>query len=379
MKVLTILGTRPEAIKMAPLLKELTAAPGIGSRLCVTAQHREMLDQVLALFEIRPDIDLNLMQNGQDLTNITTRILQDVQAVLSAEEPDLILVHGDTTTTLSATLAAYYQRIPVGHVEAGLRSGNMYAPWPEEMNRRLVGAIATYHFAPTWSARANLLAEGVDPASITVTGNTVIDALLNVVQRARLDESLLADYDFSHSGKRIILVTGHRRENFGEGFESICRGLAELARRDDVEIVYPVHLNPNVQRPVREILSGYSNVHLIEPMGYLQFVALMDRATLVITDSGGVQEEAPSIGKPVLLLRESTEREEGVKSGMVRLVGADGKRIVTEAECLLDKSPTLSINRGAGSPYGDGHAAKRIVDRLLGIIDSVHGAQMDVM
>ncbi len=365
MKVLSVFGTRPEAIKMAPVVKALAADPGIESRVCVTAQHREMLDQVLALFGIRPDVDLDLMQSGQDLTAITRRVLSGLQPVLKAEAPDLVLVHGDTTTTFAAALAAYYQKIPVGHVEAGLRTGNKYAPWPEEMNRRLAGAITTHHFAPTDRARDNLTAEGVDPASITVTGNTVIDALLEIVEQARADQRLLGAYPFLRSDKRLVLVTGHRRENFGTGFDNICRGLAELAGRDDVEIVYPVHLNPSVQRPVREILSGRSNVHLIEPLDYLPFVALMDRAHLIITDSGGVQEEAPSLGKPVLVMRETTERPEAVEAGTVRLVGADQRRIVFEASRLLDDESAYRAMSRAHNPYGDGLAAGRIVNRLL--------------
>lgn len=366
MKVLSVFGTRPEAIKMAPVVKALAAEPGIESRVCVTAQHREMLDQVLALFGIVPDVDLDLMQSGQDLTAITSRVLSGLQPVLKAEAPDLVLVHGDTTTTFAAALAAYYQKIPVGHVEAGLRTGNKYAPWPEEMNRRLAGAITTHHFAPTARARDNLVTEGVDPAAVTVTGNTVIDALLETVEQARTDPSLLAGHSFMDSNKRLILVTGHRRENFGAGFDNICRGLAELAGRDDVEIVYPVHLNPQVQQPVRDILSGHANVHLIKPLDYLPFVALMDRVHLIITDSGGVQEEAPSLGKPVLVMRETTERPEAVEAGTVRLVGADQRRIVFEASRLLDDEMAYRAMSRAHNPYGDGFAAGRIVNRLLG-------------
>lgn len=369
MRVLTVFGTRPEAIKMAPVVRALDAEPGFESRVCVTAQHREMLDQVLELFDIRPDVDLDLMRPGQDLADITTSVLSELGPVMQSEKPDLVLVHGDTTTTFAAALAAYYQRIPVGHVEAGLRTGDKYSPWPEEMNRRLAGAIATHHFAPTHRAQQNLVSEGMDPAAITVTGNTVIDALLDVVEKARADDSLLGEYPFGRGSRRLILVTGHRRENFGDGFENICRGLAELANREDVEIVYPVHLNPNVQRPVHEILTGRNNIHLIEPLDYLPFVALMDRAHLIITDSGGVQEEAPSLGKPVLVMRDTTERPEAVDAGTVRLVGADRRRIVFEASRLLDDTDAYNSMSRAHNPYGDGQAARRIVDALTGTSD----------
>jgi len=366
MRVLTVFGTRPEAIKMAPVVKALGSDPAFESRVCVTAQHREMLDQVLKLFEIRPDIDLDIMRPGQNLTGVTKSVLERLNGVLEEERPDVVLVHGDTTTTFAAALAAYYQRIPVGHVEAGLRTGDKYSPWPEEMNRRLAGAIATHHFAPTDRAKENLLAEGIDSSAIEVTGNTVIDALLDVVEKARVNPSLLADQKFGHSDRRIILVTGHRRENFGEGFENICRGLAELASREDIEIVYPVHLNPNVQKPVQQILSGRENIHLIKPLDYLPFVALMDRADLIITDSGGVQEEAPSLGKPVLVMRETTERPEAVDAGTVRLVGADRRRIVFEASRLLDDATAYEAMARSHNPYGDGRASTRIINALLG-------------
>ena len=371
MKILTIFGTRPEAIKMAPVVRALAADPSsFDSRVCVTAQHRRMLDQVLRLFAIQPDHDLDLMRPGQDLTDITANVLIGLRDVLRTERPDLVLVHGDTTTTSAASLAAFYQRIPVGHVEAGLRTGNIHAPWPEEMNRRLTGQIAEWHFAPTERAQANLLREGVEPRRITVTGNTVIDALLEIVQRLRDDQDLRAEvesgFDFlaSIQGQRLILVTGHRRENFGAGFERICQALARLADRPDVRIVYPVHLNPNVQEPVHRLLGGRDNIHLIEPLDYLPFVALMDRADLLITDSGGVQEEAPSLGKPVLVMRETTERPEAVEAGTVRLVGTDDSAIVREAERLLDDPAAYESMSRAHNPYGDGQAALRILDFL---------------
>ena len=361
MKVLVILGTRPEAIKMAPVIQALQRAEGTETRVCVTAQHRQMLDQVLHLFDIRPDHDLNLMQPGQSLTDLTANVLRGLHPVLETEQPDLVLVHGDTTTTLAGALAAYYQRIPVGHVEAGLRTGNIYAPWPEEMNRRIAGAITAVHFAPTARARDNLLREGVGEERIHVTGNTVIDALLTVVDKARANPEMKHRFDFLEPQRRTILVTGHRRENFGDGFERICRALGRLAERTDVQIVYPVHLNPNVLGPVREALGNRDNVHLIEPLDYLPFVALMDRADLIITDSGGVQEEAPSLGKPVLVMRETTERPEAVEAGTVRLVGTDEDRIVREATRLLDDPKAYAAMSRAHNPYGDGQAASRIV------------------
>ena len=360
MKVLIIFGTRPEAIKMAPVVQALRRAEGVDTRVCVTAQHRQMLDQVLNLFDIRPDHDLNLMEPGQDLTDLTANVLHGLRPVLAMEQPDLVLLHGDTTTTLAGALAAYYQRIPVGHVEAGLRTGNIYSPWPEEMNRRIAGAITALHFAPTSRAKENLLREGVGEQNIHVTGNTVIDALLSAVEKARANPKLLSQFDFLNPVRRTILVTGHRRENFGEGFQRICRALGRLATRSDVQIVYPVHLNPNVHGPVRESLGNRDNIHLIEPLDYLPFVALMDRADLIITDSGGVQEEAPSLGKPVLVMRETTERPEAVEAGTVRLVGTDEERIICEATRLLDDPQAYSAMSRAHNPYGDGRAASRI-------------------
>lgn len=346
---------------MAPVIQALRQADGIETRVCVTAQHRQMLDQVLQLFDIRPDHDLNLMQPGQDLTDITANVLHGLRPVLAAERPDLVLVHGDTTTTLAGALAAYYQRIPVGHVEAGLRTGNIHAPWPEEMNRRIAGAITSFHFAPTARARDNLQREGVGEERIHVTGNTVIDALLAVVDKVRANPELQAQFRFLDPARRTVVVTGHRRENFGDGFQRICRALGRLAERSDVQIVYPVHLNPNVLGPVREALGQRDNVHLIEPLDYLPFVALMDRADLIITDSGGVQEEAPSLGKPVLVMRETTERPEAVEAGTVRLVGTDEERIVREAARLLDDPQAYAAMSRAHNPYGDGRAAGRIV------------------
>ena len=365
MKILTVFGTRPEAIKMAPVVNILKDSPDCDARLCVTAQHRQMLDQVLDLFALTPDHDLNIMQPGQDLTDITSNILLGLRDILRAERYDLLLVHGDTTTTMAAALAAFYEKIPVGHVEAGLRTGNIYAPWPEEMNRSLVGRIAALHFAPTLRARESLLREGVADSSIHVTGNTVIDALQQVVGKLEADDLMQrhfqSQFDFLDAGKRLVLVTGHRRENFGEGFERICCALKRLSQRGDVQIVYPVHLNPSVQEPVRRILGDASDAVLIEPLDYLPFVYLMSKAHLIITDSGGVQEEAPSLGKPVLVMRETTERPEAVEAGTVRLVGTDEDRILAEAERLLDDADAYQSMARALNPYGDGLAATRIL------------------
>lgn len=368
MKVLTVFGTRPEAIKMAPVVKALAANANFEARVCVTAQHREMLDQVLEIFDIKPDFDLNLMKPGQDLSDITSNVLLGMREVYRQWQPDIILVHGDTTTTLAASLSAYYAKVKVGHVEAGLRTHNKYAPWPEEMNRRITGVITDIHFSPTEKSRNNLLAEGTAANSIHVTGNTVIDALLDVVGRVRneaaLQQRFAAHFDFLADDKRLLLVTGHRRENFGQGFENICQALAQLAARPDVQIVYPVHLNPQVQEPVRRILSGMSNVHLIEPQDYLPFVYLMDKSSLIITDSGGVQEEAPSLGKPVLVMRDTTERPEAVDAGTVKLVGTDPAVIVAEATKLLDSADAYQTMARAHNPYGDGQAAARIATLL---------------
>lgn len=369
MKVLTVFGTRPEAIKMAPLALQLAADKRFDSRVCVTAQHREMLDQVLSLFDLRPDYDLDLMKPGQDLNDITTGILQGIKGVLSDFRPDMVLVHGDTATTFASTLAAYYQQIPVGHVEAGLRTGNLYSPWPEEGNRKLTGALAAIHFAPTATSRENLLEEGVDPAAIKITGNTVIDALLDVVAKLEENPQLAAEqharFPMLEDDKRLILVTGHRRESFGGGFERICEALAETAKaHPEVQILYPVHLNPNVREPVNRLLAGIDNVHLIEPQEYLPFVYLMNRADIILTDSGGIQEEAPSLGKPVLVMRETTERPEAVEAGTVKLVGTSVATITGELTRLLSDQAAYNAMSFAHNPYGDGKACQRILDAL---------------
>ena len=369
-KVLLVFGTRPEAIKMAPLVKTLQANAAFEVKVCVTAQHRQMLDQVLHLFDIQPDFDLNLMKPGQDHSDITTGVLSGLQSVLTQWRPDAVLVHGDTSTTFAASLAAFYQRIPVGHVEAGLRTGNLYAPWPEEANRKLTSVLAQWHFAPTETSRGNLLAEGVADGSIHVTGNTVIDALLQVrekiVNGAPLRQQLDQDFGFLDPAKRLVLVTGHRRENFGDGFERICQALAHIAKNHaDVQVVYPVHLNPQVQEPVKRLLGGIENVHLIAPLDYLPFVYLMDKSTLILTDSGGVQEEAPSMGKPVLVMRDTTERPEAVAAGTVRLVGTDAKKIASHASTLLTDERAYQAMAFAHNPYGDGLACQRIAQALI--------------
>lgn len=367
-RILCVFGTRPEAIKMAPVVKALAADDRFESRVCVTAQHREMLDQVLSLFHIRPDHDLDIMAPGQDLHQITSRILLGLGPVLRAEQPDMVLVHGDTTTTLAATLAAFYEKIPVGHVEAGLRTGNLLSPWPEEANRKLTGVLARAHFAPTHTARDALLAEGVAPASILTTGNTVIDALLWVKARLDRDEALRAEL-----GERLpfglarpmVLITGHRRESFGGGFERICRAVARLAdAHPGTDFVYPVHLNPNVQEPVKRLLGRRDNVHLIAPQDYLPFVWLMSNARVILTDSGGIQEEAPSLGKPVLVMRDTTERPDALDAGTVKLVGTDETAIFDETNRLLTDAVAWSAMSLAHNPYGDGQAARRIADFL---------------
>jgi len=368
-KVLTVFGTRPEAIKMAPLVHALAKDPYFDARVCVTAQHREMLDQVLHLFSIVPDYDLNIMKPGQGLTEITCRILEGVKPVLEEFQPDVVLVHGDTTTTVATSLAAFYQHIPVGHVEAGLRTGDLSSPWPEEANRTLTGHLALYHFAPTENSRANLLRENVADKRIFVTGNTVIDALItvrdNILADVALQHELASRYPFLRDDKKLILVTGHRRESFGQGFEHICEALAEIARaNEDVQIVYPVHLNPNVSEPVNRILGHVDNITLIEPQDYLPFVWLMNRAWLILTDSGGIQEEAPSLGKPVLVMRETTERPEAIKAGTVRLVGTDSERIVAAVMHLLNDDTEYQAMSRAHNPYGDGKACARILHAL---------------
>ncbi len=368
-KTLCVFGTRPEAIKMAPLALSLAADERFDSKVCVTGQHRQMLDQVLDLFELQPDFDLSVMKPGQDLTAVTTAILTGMKEVLANCKPDVVLVHGDTATTFAASLAAYYQQIPVAHVEAGLRTGNLYSPWPEEANRKLTGALATLHFAPTENSKANLLREGVDPKSIHVTGNTVIDALLEVLERLDTDMALgqqaAAPTAFLNRDRKLILVTGHRRESFGGGFERICQALLETAKQHpEVDIVYPVHLNPQVQEPVNRLLAGTGNIHLIEPLDYLPFVYLMSRAHVILTDSGGIQEEAPSLGKPVLVMRDTTERPEAVAAGTVKLVGTDAGRIVGELHKLLTSSTAYQEMSFAHNPYGDGKACQRICDAL---------------
>lgn len=367
-KILMVFGTRPEAIKMAPVHEALRKTPGLDVRVAVTAQHREMLDQVLRLFEIEPEYDLNVMKPGQGLTEITASVLAGLKPILEDFKPDLMLVHGDTTTTLSASLAAYYQQIPVGHVEAGLRTGNIYSPWPEEINRKVTGTIARLHFAPTEKAAQNLRAEGVAQDAIVITGNTVIDALLEVVDRLEGDagQSAAFDADFGiDASKRMILVTGHRRESFGGGFQRICDAIAALAQRQDVQIIYPVHLNPNVKGPVETSLGALESVKLIAPQDYLPFVHLMRRADIILTDSGGVQEEAPSLGKPVLVMRDTTERPEAVDAGTVKLVGTDTALIQREATVLLDDDAAYQAMARAHNPYGDGLAAQRIRDAIL--------------
>jgi len=368
-KVLTVFGTRPEAIKMAPLVHALAKDPDFEARVCVTAQHREMLDQVLNLFSIVPDYDLNIMRPGQGLTEITCGILQGLKPILEAFRPDVVLVHGDTTTTIAASLAAFYQRIPVGHVEAGLRTGDLSSPWPEEANRTLTGHLAMYHFAPTENSRQNLRRENVADERIFVTGNTVIDALFwvrdSVMNHPAQYEALAARYPFLDAQKKLVLVTGHRRESFGQGFEQICHALADIAaRHDDVQIVYPVHLNPNVSEPVNRILGPVENVFLIEPQDYLPFMWLMNHAWLILTDSGGIQEEAPSLGKPVLVMRDTTERPEAVNAGTVKLVGTDRQRIVDEVTLLLNDNEAWQTMSRAHNPYGDGQACGRILHAL---------------
>lgn len=369
MRILSVFGTRPEAIKMAPVVRVLAERAGVESRVCVTGQHRTMLDQVLSLMNITPDLDLGIMRKDQDLTDITTAVLVGLRDVLAEVKPDRVLVHGDTTTTLAATLAAYYARVPVAHVEAGLRTGDIFSPWPEEANRKVTSAMADMHFTPTEGARKALLAEGIAPDQVHVTGNTVVDALVQIRDSIAADEALGAElaagFDFLDPDRRLLLVTGHRRENLGNGFENICRAIASLAERPDLQIVYPVHLNPQVAGPVHRHLGHLPNVHLIEPQGYLPFVYLMSRAHLILTDSGGIQEEAPTLGKPVLVMRERTERPEAIEAGTVTLVGTDTKRIVSEVERLLGDQGAYEAMARAHNPYGDGKAAERIVDVLL--------------
>ena len=368
-KILTVFGTRPEAIKMAPLVHALASDNRFESKCCVTAQHREMLDQVLELFKVTPDYDLNLMKTGQTLPEITSRILLELTPVLKKFKPDVVLVHGDTATTFAASLAAYYEQIAVGHVEAGLRTGNIYSPWPEEGNRKLTGSLTKYHLAPTENSKANLLKENYSAENISVTGNTVIDALLLVKQQIEndtdLSNTLAGQFPMLDESKKLILVTGHRRESFGGGFERICEALAQTAKaHPDCQILYPVHLNPNVQEPVKRILKDVDNVHLIEPQQYLPFVYLMNRSHIILTDSGGIQEEAPSLGKPVLVMRDTTERPEAVDAGTVRLVGTNIAKITSALNELLTNDESYKTMSRAHNPYGDGKACQRICDIL---------------
>ena len=377
--IMLVFGTRPEAIKMAPLVKEFQKYPiRFKTIVCVTGQHRQMLEQVLKIFGIKPDYDLDIMRQGQDLYDVTARVLTGMRDVLADAKPDEVLVHGDTTTSTAASLAAFYAQIAVGHVEAGLRTHNIYSPWPEEMNRQITGRIASYHFAPTPLSRANLLAEGIAEDKITITGNTVIDALYHVVNKIKNDENLNeelkqglvdAGYDTDRlvDGKKLVLITGHRRENFGDGFISICKAIKMLAAKyPDVDFVYPMHLNPNVRKPIHEVfgknLDGLGNMFFIEPLEYLAFVYLMEKAHIVLTDSGGIQEEAPGLGKPVLVMRSTTERPEAIKAGTVKLVGTDYGKIVNEVSALLADSEYYAAMSRAVNPYGDGNACKRIIE-----------------
>mgnify|MGYP003341813527 CR=1 FL=1 len=369
-KVLIVFGTRPEAIKMAPLVHELSANNYFDAKVCVTAQHREMLDQVLKLFKLKPDFDLNIMKAGQTLSDITMAILLGLKSVLRDFKPDLILVHGDTTTTFAASLAAYYEKIKVGHVEAGLRTGDIYSPWPEEANRKLTSVITNFHFAPTVRSKENLINEGVSESDIVVTGNTVIDSLFWVRERLENDSSLFNEissrFNYLDVNKKLILVTGHRRENFGDGFKRICEALRQIVTNNkNIQVLYPVHLNPNVEEPIKRLLNGLDNIFLIKPQEYLPFCYLMDRASIILSDSGGIQEEAPSIGKPVLVMRKTTERPEAVDAGTVKLVGTDIKLIVKQVKLLLTNSAEYKKMSKAHNPYGDGMASKRIVTYLM--------------
>ncbi len=370
MKILSIFGTRPEAIKMAPLVVKLNDNENITSAVCVTGQHREMLDQVLDLFNIIPDYDLNVMKKNQSLSEVTSNIITKLSPILSEFEPDLILVHGDTTTTFTATLSGFYHQIPVGHVEAGLRTGNILSPWPEEGNRKLVSCLTEMHFAPTQQAMDNLLEENIHKNKITITGNTVIDALFMMKDKIENDKILSSKlcqmFPFTKNKNRIVLVTGHRRENFGEGFENICESLKLLAKTNqDVNFVYPVHLNPRVREPVNDLLTGIDNIHLIEPQGYLEFVYLMINSDIILTDSGGIQEEAPSLGKPVVVMRDTTERPEAVTAGTVILVGTNKNKIVNTINSLLNNEERYRQMSMAHNPYGDGTASDKIIQQII--------------
>ena len=380
-KVLLVFGTRPEAIKMAPLVKEFHKYPErFQTIVCVTGQHREMLDQVLQLFEIKPDYDLNIMKQGQDLYDVTSRVLVGMRDVLKEAQPDIVLVHGDTTTSTAAALAAFYQQIPVGHIEAGLRTHNIYSPWPEEMNRLITGRIATYHFSPTQLSKDNLLKENISETNIIITGNTVIDALYWVVDKIKNDKSLEAqlknilvaagyNIDRLNNGKKLVLITGHRRENFGDGFINMCTAIKDLTQKyPEVDFIYPMHLNPNVRKPIHQVfgdnLNKLDNMFFIEPLEYISFVYLMEKSTIVLTDSGGIQEEAPGLGKPVLVMRDTTERPEALEAGTVKLVGTNYNKIVTEVSSLLDDADVYEKMSKANNPYGDGMACLRIVNYL---------------
>ena len=383
-KIMLVFGTRPEAIKMAPLVKEFQKYPNTFSTIvCVTGQHREMLDQVLEIFNIQPDYDLNIMKQGQDLYDVTSKVMLGLRDILMQEQPDLVLVHGDTTTSMAAAMSSFYQRIPVGHVEAGLRTYNIYSPWPEEMNRLITGRIATYHFSPTTLSRNNLLKENVSDSAIAVTGNTVIDALYWVVDRINSDINLKTsikneilqygyDVDRLYGSRKLVLITGHRRENFGDGFMSMCRAIKSLTcMYPDVDFVYPMHLNPNVRKPIHmvfgENLANLNNIFFIEPMEYLAFVYLMEKSSIILTDSGGIQEEAPGLGKPVLVMRDTTERPEALQAGTVKLVGTDYDKIIQEVSSLLNDKLYYELMSNAVNPYGDGHSCERIVNFIKGI------------
>lgn len=375
MKILSVFGTRPEAIKMSPLVKELQNYSHVDSRVCVTAQHREMLDQVLQLFQIVPEYDLNLMKHGQTLLSLSQRIIENLSPILEDFRPDIVLVHGDTTTTFMASLCSFYHQIPVGHVEAGLRTGNMYSPWPEEANRKLTGVIAKLHYAPTKSSEKNLLNEGVKEEDILVTGNTIIDALLMITKRIENDEVLTErmkkELPHFSEDKKMVLITSHRRENFGKGMENICKGIVELADLyPEVEFVFPVHLNPKVRGPVHKLLSGKENIQLIEPLEYLPFVYLMSKSYIVLTDSGGIQEEAPSLGKPVLVMRDTTERPEAIHAGTVKLVGTSTSSIIENVSKLIDDPNEYHEMSLAHNPYGDGEASKRIARSLVEYLET---------
>ena len=371
LKVLSVFGTRPEAIKMSSVVKCLSKEKGIDSKVCVTAQHRHMLDQVLDLFDITPDFDLDVMQSSQTLSDLTSEIIKGISGVFEKWHPDCILVHGDTATTLAASLAAFYAKIPIYHIEAGLRTGDLYSPWPEEANRRITGVLASYHFPPTEIAKQNLIAEGVPVNKMTVTGNTVIDTLLDgldiLIKNDSMRKEIENKFDFIDKSKHLILVTGHRRENFGNGFNDICEALKKISEREDVQIVYPVHLNPRVLEPVRSKIGNLNNVHLIEPQEYIPFIYLMKNSHIILTDSGGIQEEAPSLGKPVLVMRNTSERPEAISAGTVKLVGTNTESIISNINILIDSDSDYLRMSQSHNPYGDGNASKIITKKLLSL------------